>query len=240
MDDRISFTATVKKFWKESSRVIELRLNGSRLHGQLFPVDVDCFINTSVQSVSLKRDERSSIDFRSSYQFANSFLNLNLENHSQQPVRLTFYVQVGSFTKDFNHQFFDSLMTDQLWAAARDRLFTDVEFLVAGEVIAAHRAIVTARCPVLGARIDAINLEKDVPLRRVNIPDVTASVFGQLLYFLYTGTLKTPAKDNAQLWTAADQFQVETLVRICRNESREAETSADKSQNLSLRTTAEA
>jgi len=158
-DDQISFTATVKRFWKESSRVMELRFDSNRLNNQLLPVDVNCFINSSDQSLSLKHDANQSTGFRSSQRFANTFLNL--ENCSHRPIRLTFYVHVRCCVDHFNYQFFDSLMETQLWAAARDRVLTDVEFIVGEEVIAAHRPIIAARCPILASRIAAADYQVD-------------------------------------------------------------------------------
>jgi len=57
--------------------------------------------------------------------------------------------------------------------------------------------------------------------RRVTITDVDASVFEQLLYFLYTGTLKDAVEDNVHLYEAAEQFQVETLILICCSQQRD-------------------
>ena len=52
-------------------------------------------------------------------------------------------------------------METQLWAAARDRVLTDVEFIVGEEVIAAHRPIIAARCPILASRIAAADYQVD-------------------------------------------------------------------------------
>lgn len=59
--------------------------------------------------------------------------------------------------------------------------------------------------------------------RRVTITDVDAPVFEQLLYFLYTGTSKNPVKDNLPLHKAAEQFQVETLILICRSQQSDGD-----------------
>ena len=57
--------------------------------------------------------------------------------------------------------------------------------------------------------------------RRVNITDVDAPVFEQLLYFLYTGHVKDTVKDNTRLQKAAEQFQVETLILICHSQQED-------------------
>ena len=102
----------------------------------------------------------------------------------------------------------DRLRGSQLWAAATDRQFTDVVFIVAGESFHVHQAIFAARCPEL------VISEKNNQLKKYDVVYCDPSTFEQLLFFVYTGRLKGPA-DSEQLFLLAKKNGVSTLQEIC-------------------------
>lgn len=67
-------------------------------------------------------------------------------------------------------------MEDQLWGATRDRVFTDVEFIIGEEIMAAHRPIIAARCPILAATIDAADQPVD-PSEQVDTSNRLITIF---------------------------------------------------------------
>ena len=101
----------------------------------------------------------------------------------------------------------DRLRGNQLWAAATNRQFTDVEFLVAGESFHAHQAIVAARCPLFEWAVRE-NYGK------YEVIGCDPSAFEQMLFFIYTGGLKAPA-DSEHLLLLAKKYGIVTLQEIC-------------------------
>ena len=129
------------------------------------------------------------------------------------PPSVTFHVKVTSTVPNFGLTFADSTWTQQLWAAAIDKVLTDVEFLVAGESISAHRSLLSARSPVF-AGMFASGME-EARTGQVRIDDVDPDSFRYFLQFLYTGTL-VPSADKAKIFAISDKYQVETLMQLCR------------------------
>ena len=95
----------------------------------------------------------------------------------------------------------DAHFGQEMWSAAQRGQMTDCEFVVKSQIFLGHRAVVAARCPVLGnfQRIDDCNPES----------------FKALLYFIYTGCLLPgmSAIDRRQLDDLANHFQLETAPR---------------------------
>jgi len=57
-----------------------------------------------------------------------------------------------SAVRNYDLTLADSIWTEQLWAAAVDKVLTDVEFLIAGDSISVHRTLLSARSPVFAKR----------------------------------------------------------------------------------------
>ena len=111
---------------------------------------------------------------------------------------------------------------DQLWKSACTKQLNDVEFLVGKKSFWAHRFIVSARSPVFAAMFSSDMIE--ATKGKVEIVDTEADVFETFLKFLYTGTLEpfSLASDD-RLSALADEYQVETLLALCRSFPPEAE-----------------
>ena len=62
--------------------------------------------------------------------------------------------------------------------------FSDVTMVVGGERFAAHKSILAARSPVFAAMFDHDTKERQE--NKVDIPDMDAKVFQELLNFIYT------------------------------------------------------
>ncbi|KAK1627622.1 hypothetical protein QYE76_001937 [Lolium multiflorum] len=97
----------------------------------------------------------------------------------------------------------------------------DVTFLVAGESFTAHKAVFAARSPVFMAEFFGQMVEK--VSEHVQINDMEASVFKELLQFIYTDTppdFDQPQNEAAtvmaqHLLAAADRYGLDRLKMIC-------------------------
>ncbi len=133
-------------------------------------------------------------------------------------VKYIFSVTLESTVANFGHKFVDSTWQGELWASAVNKQFTDVEFLVGDESIAAHRSLLSARSPVFAAMFTSGMQECQT--RQVHLDDVDSAVFSDFLKFLYTGMLEPTAKNKKELLAVADKYQVETLKNLCQLDTR--------------------
>ena len=124
--------------------------------------------------------------------------------------KIQFRVSFKEATDKFKFRLMDRLRGSQLWTAATDRQFTDVEFVVAGKSFHAHQAIVAARCPLF----QWVVRENYARHGKYEVVDCDPTVFEQLLFFVYTGTLQGPA-DSEQLLYLAKKYGIATLQKIC-------------------------
>jgi len=104
---------------------------------------------------------------------------------------------------------------------------TDVQFDVDGEVMAAHKIILSARSPVFQAMLNGPMREGHAEM--IEIADVRAPVFKALLHFAYTDDLPLDLRGSKlevtmaqHLLAAADRFQLLRLRCLC--EQRLCET----------------
>ena len=123
----------------------------------------------------------------------------------ERSCTLSFLVHLCENVLHYQHQLIDCFLSDQLWQAAEKNIITDVEFNVEGKIIAAHRSVLSARCPALLSLSDSI------------FEDVNAETFSALLRFIYTGKLSTIP--NTQLNRLAEEFQLSTLQSLCSMQS---------------------
>ena len=138
------------------------------------------------------------------------FPYFSAEDDSPANCRIGFRVSFKETTEKYKFRLIDHLRGSQLWAAATDRQFTDVEFVVAGKSFHAHQAIVAARCPLF----EWVLPEKVTQYGTYEIVDCDPSAFEQLLFFAYTGSLQAPA-DSEHLLLAAKTYGVVALQEIC-------------------------
>uniref|UniRef100_A0A0E0AD09 BTB domain-containing protein n=1 Tax=Oryza glumipatula TaxID=40148 RepID=A0A0E0AD09_9ORYZ len=118
----------------------------------------------------------------------------------------------------------------QLGELLRSGRFADVEFIVCGVSIAAHRCVLAARSPSLAAAVLKGGTRKKDGSVRVEVKDdMRAGVFRALLHFIYTDTLMEldwredgsdpllPRTMVMSLNEAAGRYGLERLKQICEN-----------------------
>ena len=93
----------------------------------------------------------------------------------------------------------------------------DVSFVVKGEKIGAHMALLASASPVLTTMLDSKFKEGQTKIVEIN--DMSVSVLKEMLKFIYTGS--APSMSNAAitepLFMAADKYQIEALKTQCEN-----------------------
>jgi len=90
---------------------------------------------------------------------------------------------------------------------------TDVEFLVGGITVGAHRSLLSARSPGF-ASLFASGMKEAVS-GQLHIKDVDPTTFQHFLKFLYMGMVD-PSSLNRNLFTVAERYRVDTLMELCR------------------------
>jgi BTB/POZ domain len=97
----------------------------------------------------------------------------------------------------------------------------DVTFVVNGERIGAHSAIVVSASPVLSAMLEMDKFVEGV-IKEVKIDDIDPSVFRNMLHYLYTGRVleMNEALKIEPLFVAAGKFQIEALKDLCEESLR--------------------
>ena len=91
---------------------------------------------------------------------------------------------------------------------------SDVTLIVQGKAIPAHKAILAIRSPVLAAMFERDTME--ALESRVEITDIEANVFEQMLNFIYTGAVPSLNQQTAEeLLVAADKYQLDELKLFC-------------------------
>ncbi|XP_036282232.1 speckle-type POZ protein-like [Pipistrellus kuhlii] len=91
--------------------------------------------------------------------------------------------------------------------------FTDCCFCVAGQEFQAHKAILAARSPVFRAMFGHAMQESIT--NRVEIIDMEAAVFKEMMCFIYTGNAPNLDKMADGLLAAADKYALERLKVMC-------------------------
>ena len=136
------------------------------------------------------------------------------------PKHFHFEIMLKESIDNYLYQQVDCRRSTDFWSAVEKETMTDVEFLVGGITLAAHRAIVGARSPVLASLFDNSSMESLTG--KVKIDEVETKIFDELLFFLYTGTLRASA-NNRKLLLAAEKYQVITLIHLCQAATREVD-----------------
>ncbi|KAG9271741.1 speckle-type POZ protein-like A [Astyanax mexicanus] len=97
-----------------------------------------------------------------------------------------------------------------LWECSR---FTDCSLFVGGQEFKAHKSILAARSPVFNAMFE--HEMEESKKNRVDISDIDADVFKEMMGFIYTG--KAPNLENMadSLLAAADKYALERLKVMC-------------------------
>jgi len=94
---------------------------------------------------------------------------------------------------------------------------SDVTFIVQGERIKAHKAILKTRCKPFESMFDSGMAETFS--NEVEVDDIKQKVFKEFLRFLYTDVAPKYAENSTmELLAAADKYGVDDLKNICEKE----------------------
>jgi len=108
--------------------------------------------------------------------------------------------------------------SSQSWSTDFENLFTsqtssDISFIVTGQVIRAHKLILSARSPVFAAMFQLDMKEKGMD--HIVIPEMAPDIFRALLRFIYTDQVQLTDSNVPQLLAAANQFLLPSLKSKC-------------------------
>lgn len=103
--------------------------------------------------------------------------------------------------------------SSQIRALLNDDEFSDVTFLVEGEPIYAHRAILSQRSEHFAAMFRSGMRESTE--RIISIPNISRNVFMLLLEYLYTDRVQIEVEYAVELYMAADLYHLERLRDMC-------------------------
>ncbi|KAM0064529.1 putative chromatin remodeling & transcription regulator BTB-POZ family [Helianthus debilis subsp. tardiflorus] len=91
--------------------------------------------------------------------------------------------------------------------------FSDVTFLIEGKRFYAHRICLHASSDAFRAMFDGGYKEKDA--KDIEIPNIRWDVFELMMRYIYTGSIDVNMENALDLLTAADQYLLEGLKRLC-------------------------
>jgi hypothetical protein len=150
---------------------------------------------------------------------------INLAKQVSGTCTFVFRIHIEGSVPGFSYQLSDRLAKKQLWAAVTEnnKNLVDVEFVVKGKIISAHKAILAARSPVFAAEFTKEQQGNDQPLQ-IQIDGVDPSTVEQFLHFIYTGE-STGSLANEELLKLADEYQLTALASLCRTALKGIETS---------------
>lgn len=103
--------------------------------------------------------------------------------------------------------------TAQIRALVNDEEFSDVTFMIEGQPIYAHRAIISQRCEHFAAMFRS-GMRESVE-RVIPIPAISRQAFLLLLEYIYTDSVKIEVDHAIELFIAADLYHVERLRDMC-------------------------
>jgi len=90
----------------------------------------------------------------------------------------------------------------------------DVTFLVEGESIVAHKAVLSARCQYFERMFES-DVKENIS-NQIEVTDIDSAVFKEMLLFLYSGQPpKLSAVKALNLLSAADKYGIESLKKVC-------------------------
>ena len=106
----------------------------------------------------------------------------------------------------------DILLPKDLWTLTNNKTFADLEFITEDRTFYVHRAVLAARSEHFSRMLHSGMIESITG--QVHIPDSSAEVIEQLLFYLYTGSLPF-LSDYNDLLVVADKYQIDSLVSLC-------------------------
>jgi hypothetical protein len=125
-----------------------------------------------------------------------------------------FDIKTVSTIGNYYYEMMDDKWLTDLWAAATNKKWTDIEIFVGTvKVMEAHRIILSSRSPVLNESLSKISKPAEKSIVRFEAK-FDVEVVKNFLNFLYTGRLESSASVH-QLSQLATKYQVETLKNVC-------------------------
>jgi len=92
--------------------------------------------------------------------------------------------------------------------------YSDVTFIVEGQPVYAHRAVLSKRCEHFAAMFRSGMRESEVGAE-IPIPTMSRPVFLMILEYLYTDSVKIDIEHAVDLYIASDLYQIATLRDMC-------------------------
>lgn len=131
----------------------------------------------------------------------NYFISLSVDKSIQTPS----YIDKCSLLDDISRDFSKMLDED---------VNHDVEFTCGDLAVKAHKSVLCCRSEVFASMLQADMVESQTG--RVNIVDMEATFFQELLKFLYTGIVPELTLSSAlQFYSAGDKYNIGTLKKQC-------------------------
>ncbi|XP_057377892.1 uncharacterized protein LOC130699686 [Daphnia carinata] len=144
----------------------------------------------------------------------------------QIPFNILFSIELSSENAGhYSYQPRDIHLAENLWSAAFGADLTDAEISVEGRIFRVHRALMAARSLFFRELLSSENM-KESCLKRIVLEEIDSSIFEEVLYFMYTGSLRVSAGD-ARLLVAAEKYQIETLRILCENQVKRHDRSLE-------------
>ncbi|KAM3279256.1 hypothetical protein ACQJBY_046522 [Aegilops geniculata] len=109
-------------------------------------------------------------------------------------------------------------MTEHVAKLLEEKKGFDVNFIVGGEAIEAHRFVLAMRSPVFKAELYG-SMREATPGQCITLRDMQPAVFKALLHFIYTDSL--PSGEDTEmvrlLLVAADRYAMDRLKLVCQS-----------------------
>ncbi|GKY95712.1 hypothetical protein MPSEU_000532000 [Mayamaea pseudoterrestris] len=103
--------------------------------------------------------------------------------------------------------------TNHMRGLVNDDEFADVAFLVEGEQVHAHRAILTQRCEHFAAMFRSGMRESSE--RTIALPNMSKRIFLLLMEYIYTDTVKIQLDNAIDLYIMSDLYRLDRLRDMC-------------------------
>lgn len=117
----------------------------------------------------------------------------------------------------------DSLI-ENFAAMVNCKTYADVNFIVQGKPIFAHKFMLAFRCPflygLLGKNITNVEIEE------LSLPTITYDIFILLMKYIYCGNIILPPDIFAEVMQAAIELHLPNLVNACREHAKSVEAAA--------------
>ncbi len=150
--------------------------------------------------------------------------------HDECQNEVVFDTRIIGTIDNYYYEIMDCDWMEDIWTAAINKQFTDVEIFVGTvKVMEVHRVVLVARSPVLNASL-GMTSGTGKPVVTID-KEFDVDVVKLFLQFLYTGSLVASAS-HQQLLTLATMYEVETLKIVCQYANRPPKDVEDLTNSL--------